>query len=273
MRYLNDSGGDLLVHQENGGGGSILIKKDAYFDGSSTYAKYAVVGLRRLTDGTPLDPVPAADPLVIVLGQMVVENGMMATTADVAAFPAAGIIAGTMYTMWGKISWNDGIADREADFSFIGGLTGGPGSFTFEVVMGAATAPVAGSSTLDIRDGTMSIAWSGGAPVGDVSLTIIHDFAFIDPSAHYGTTYDNLLNSPNTKEVTTYVHLSDEATDPLNYVAGSAGQIKFIRVFYRGAKVGDRLKVTRFRYRDPLVPKEVTHQDIYDDVVTMADLS
>jgi hypothetical protein len=275
MRYQNVSGGSLLLPREDGRGGSLDIPKDKFFQGSSMYQKYVESGfVRRVGQGSLYPPVEAADPAVVILGKHLVENGLVAEAIDQSAYPDA-VTSTTAYTVFGKVFWYDEDGDLvdEVDFSVVGNGTHGSGSTFVYGSSAASTKPVAAGSSIDISNGQVSIKFNSGAPEGDVVVEAAFDYRYAGEHLHYGDVGDAIFNTPNTTTRTIHVTASDVSSNASNYVTGSDGQVKFIRSFARGAQVGDRLKLTTFRYRDTNNPTEATNIDVSDDTVIAADLA
>lgn len=275
MRYQNIASGSLLLPREDGRGGSLDIKKDAYFEGSSMYDKYADQGfIRRVGEGTAYPPVQAdADPVVVTLGKRILKNGLTAAAIDAAAYPDA-VTGSTAYSIFGKVAWYDadGVLVDEVDFSVVGEGTHGSGSTFVFGSSAASTKPTATGSAIDLRNGQITIEFDSGAPGGVLIVTASFDYEYAGEHLHYGDIGVAIFNSPNTRTRNIYVTAADVAADATNYVSGSAGQLKESRVFARGAQVGDRLRSTVFRYRDSTNPTLATNTDIVNGAVTADDL-
>lgn len=274
MRYQNISGGTLLLPREDGRGGSLDIAKDDFFEGSSMYQKYVTHGfIRRVGQGVLYPAVKGADPAVIVLNKHLIQNGLTAAAIDQAAYPDT-VSASTSYTVFGKIFWYDGDGELidEVDFSVVGNGTHGSGAtFVFGSSV-ASTKPVNTASSIDIRNGTLSIQFDNGAPTGNVVIEASFDYRYAGEHLNYGDIGDAVFNTPNVITRNIYVTATDVSTDATNYVSGSAGQVKFIRSFARGSKVGDRLKLSTFRYRDTTNSTKATSIEVSDDTVVADDL-
>lgn len=275
MRYQNISGGSLLLPREDGRGGSLNIDKGAYFEGSSLYGKYVNGGfLQRVGQGTLYPAVQGdTDPVVITLGKRLIKNGVTAEQKDEDAYSDA-VSESTAYSIFGKVLWydGDGVLVDEVDFSVVGEGTHGSGATFSFGSSSESTKPTATGSALDLRDGKITIEFDNGAPGGTVVVEASFDYEYAGEHFHFGRVGEAVFNVPNTKTRTVYVTAGDVSGDAANYVSGSAGQIKFVRTFGRGAQVGDPVKVTQFRYRDSTNSTSATNVDVYDDVVTADDL-
>jgi hypothetical protein len=275
MRYQNISGGSLLLPREDGRGGSLDIKKDAFFEGSSLYEKYVAAGfIQRVGQGTLYPAIEgSSDPVVFTIGKHLIKNGVVAEAKDQSAYPDS-VVAATSYSVFGKVLWYDvdGYLVDEVDFSVVGeGAHGSGATFVFGS-SSAPTRPTATGSIIDLRDGKITIKFNSGAPGGTVAVEASFDYEYAGEHLHFGRVGEALFNSPNTKTKTIYVTTSDVSGDSANYVSGSAGQVKFIRTFARGSQVGDKVKITTFRYRDSSNATKATNTDISEGVVVADDL-
>jgi len=275
MRYQNISGGSLLLPREDGRGGSLNIDKDAFFEGSSLYAKYVSAGfIQRVGQGTLYPVVQGnSDPVIIVLGKRLIKNGLTAEQKDATAYPGS-VSANTSYSVFGKVFWYDGngtLVDS-VNFSVVGEGTHGSGATFSFGSSSAPTKPTATGSIIDLRDGRISIEFDSGAPGGTVAVEASFDYEYAGEHLHFGRVGEAVFNTPNIKTNTTYVTSSDVSSDATNYVSGSAGQVKSTRTFARGAQVGDRVKITTFRYRDTSNATKVTNTDVSEGLVVVGDL-
>jgi len=275
MRYQNISGGSLLLPREDGRGGSLTIDKDGFFEGSSLYTKYVNAGfLQRVGQGTLYPAVQGdADPVIITLGKHLIKNGLTSEQKDVNAYPDAVTIS-TAYSVFGRVLWydEDDVLIDEVDFSVVGEGTHGSGATFVYGSSSAPTKPVTAGSALDLRDGKLTIKFDSGAPGNRVEVEASFNYEYAGEHLHFGMAGSAVFNAPNTKSRTIYVTVSDVFGDAANYVSGSAGQLKFVRTFGRGAQAGDPVKVTHFRYRDSTNPTNATNLDVFDDTVTADDL-
>jgi len=276
MRYQNISGGSLLLPREDGRGGSLNIPKDDFFEGSSMYRKYIGSGfIQRVGQGTLYPAVQGtSDPVVVVLGKRLIVNGLTAEDKDHTAYPTSGVVtASTSYSVFGKIFWYD--ADNElldaVDFSVVGNGTHGSGATFVYGSSSASTKPVATGSILDVSNGQISIKFDNGSPA-QVVVEASFDYQYAGEHLHFGDAGQAIFNNPNIITRTVYVTASDVSGDATNYVSGSAGQVKFVRTFARGAQVGDKVKLTTYRYRDSTNATKATNIDVSDDLVVAADL-
>jgi hypothetical protein len=275
MRYQNISGGSLLLPREDGRGGSLHIDKDGLFEGSSLYGKYVEAGfIQRVGQGTLYPAIMGtSDPVVFTLGKHLIRNGVIAEAKDQSAYPDS-VVATTAYSVFGKVLWYDadGVLVDEVDFSVVGEGTHGSGATFVFGSSSAPTKPTVTGSIIDLRDGKITIKFDSGAPGGMVALEASFDYEYAGEHLHFGRVGEAVFNSPNTKTKTIYVSASDVSGDSVNYVTGSAGQVKHIRTFARGAQVGDRVKITTFRYRDSSNATKATNTDVSEGFVVADDL-
>lgn len=274
MRYQNISGGSLLLPREDGRGGSLNINKDDFFEGSSLYEKYVVAGfIQRVGQGTLYPAIQASsDPVVFTIGKHLIKNGLNAQAKDATAY--AGVVtASTAYSVFGKVFWYDesGVLVDAVNFSVVGEGTHGSGATFLFGSSSAPTKPTATGSSIDLRDGSISFKFTSGAPKVLV-VEVSFDYEYAGEHLHFGRTGSAVFNTPNTKTRTIYVTSSDVSGDATNYVSGSAGQVKYTRTFARGAQVGDKVKLSTYRYRDTSNATKATNVDISEDVVTASDL-
>jgi hypothetical protein len=271
MRYQNQNNSlqELLLNSEVGDGGSVVVKGQEYVEGSSAYSIYSDVGLVRVASGVSYGASSAADPSVFATAKQMVINGVTATAADASFY--ASVTAGVSYTVFGVVSYLDTSVARTCDFSVVGNGTHGSGAtFVVETVAGCITQPKAAGSSVDYRTGTISLAFTSGAPDETATSNLVFDFVPISKSINFGRTMDSIFNAPATSEVFAYI-ASDEDNVP-DYVNGSAGQVKTVKTFAAGAQVGDTCRIVSYKYKDTNNPTKPTHTQTTFGTVVLGDL-
>ena len=288
MRFKNYSTAELLVDPEDGKGGLVSIKAGAYFDGCSKYINDFLIsqGLRLVPDGTPIGPyVMSESPLVFTIGKNIKINSLLPDADAIAYFSDVSLDAEQTYTLWGRISWNDGTSDFTRDFTVIGNGThddgatfefGGSGSADTEP---AASIPILGDkgeeigtvdASIDVKSGSLSIPFTDGPAVGPVTIELVYDYYPVAESGYYGLQSNFLLDGATISERLVYIGASED--DTVDYVASSAGQIKYSRKYLTGSVPGDPCRVKSYYYRDASNPTKPTHILDTIETVTLDDL-
>jgi hypothetical protein len=253
--FQNVSLSDLYLPREDGLKPDIRLLPDRQFSGSlSFYYKYTLPTdmpplLARVAVGWPEPSVITTGPdaLTVLVDGFFNDQGVVATTADVAAFGAV-IVAGTAYLAYGVITWYEGTTQYTEKFS-----CNTSSVFTFSAVTPAGSTSSAASGVITLREGKIVFALNGANAINPV-VQVVYEPA---QQGWRGPTYRNPL--------------LDSSLFTTKQTVNASNQVTKIVLFYTGSKVGDPKKVTTMTYTGVQVAPDTIVEEI--GLVTDADLN
>lgn len=270
-------GSDLILPREDGLYPDLRIAPGETFNGSEAFYSRFVGSpeflLERTTDGYLTNGTVLTVPGNFISFNL--EGFIKATNVVASAEDAAvnsQVTAGTSYSAFGFVNWDDGTGTEfTMPFSIVGDGDHGvlhESLFALGAAVPAAPAvsPQIAGSRISCGEGIILFSMTGAGSLNPSIETVY------EPCKQgYRLGDENImLDHPNYCVRTTYVLAASIPSD--NYVAGSTGSIRTEKTFLSGAKAGDRARMRTYYYQDAANPLKATHMFDEESIVLQTDL-